>query len=75
MDEVVYRSVGIICIVENVRDDIHRREEDAFRRFEDHLGVMTVGSRSLATIGGGCLEMKLFRSICVNRRTVVTPLR
>lgn len=37
----------------NVRDDIHRREEDAFRRFEDHLGVMTVGSRSLATIGGG----------------------
>lgn len=53
MDEVVYRSVGIICIVENVRDDIHRREEDAFRRFEDHLGVMTVGSRSLATIGGG----------------------
>lgn len=53
MDEVVYRSVGIICIVENVRDDIHRREEDAFRRFEDHLGVMTVGSRSLATIWGG----------------------
>jgi hypothetical protein len=41
-DEVVYRSVGIICIVEDVRDDIQRREEDTFRRFKDHLDVFTV---------------------------------
>jgi hypothetical protein len=37
-----YRSVGIICIVEDVGEDIHRREENALCRFEDHLGVLIV---------------------------------